>query len=163
MAAACLTALTLAILFVHPTPQLLPNGTAASAIGLRDTSGTRVDAVPSPKHQPVVVAFFETTCTSCRQKAVTLCTLAAAHPGISVVAIDSGARDAGPAAEFARRYMGACAVPLLLDPDLAVTRRYAVAAVPTAYIVDSAGRISYGGLGADGIDALDQHLPIGGG
>jgi peroxiredoxin len=151
--------LALATLFVHPTPQLLPNGTKAPAITLRDTAGVRVVAIPSSGHRPVVVAFFETTCKTCQQKAAVLCTLAFTHPEVRVVAVDSGGADAGAAAAFASSHMAGCPVPFLLDADLAVSRSYAAAVVPLVYVIDSNGSISYSGVGAAALDALFQHIP----
>jgi thiol-disulfide isomerase/thioredoxin len=150
--------LLLAMLFIHPMPQLLQVGSIAPRIHLRDTAGSTVTAVPSAAHRPVVVTFFEPSCVTCQQTASVLCTIKSRYPNVEVVMVDSGGSDAGAAAGFSRRYLGGCSVPFLLDADLTVSRGYAVSVVPLAYVVDTHGKISYGGLGAAGMDGLLPHL-----
>jgi peroxiredoxin len=150
--------LLLAILYVHPTPQLLQVGSSAPAIRLHDATGASVTAVPSPSRRPIVLAFFEPSCATCQEKARLLCTIRSRYPTVEVAMIDSGGTDAAAAQAFTSRYVGGCGVPFLLDRDLTVSRSYAVSVVPLAYVVDSHGKISYGGIGAAGMNGLLPHL-----
>lgn len=149
--------LTLAIVFVHPNPQLLPVGSTAPPVRLRDTAGSLETVVPQPARRPVVVVFFETTCATCAATAPGLCRIREQHREVAVAVVESGSGDAAGAAAFARRNAG-CGVPFLLDPDLRVSRSYAVSVVPLAYVVDSHGKISYSGIGAAGMGGLLPHL-----
>ena len=153
-----IAALLLAIAFVHPKPQLLPVGSTAPAIHLRDPSGTALTAVPSAAHHAVVLMFIEPSCPTCREKAPLLCTLRSSHPAVDVVMVDAGSNDARAATDFARRYLSGCGVRVLLDASLAVSRSYAVSVVPLTYVVDERGKISYSGYGAAGMDGLLPHL-----
>ena len=147
------------IFFVHPSAHLLDTGTAAPAVSLPDAEGRVQAAVPAPGQASVVLVFIETGCMTCQEKSSALCDLAAAHRDVQFVAVDSGEKSSAEAQRYARHNLAGCAVTVLLDADLAVTRGYLVAAVPTTYVVDSSGKISYSGVGAAGIDGLAAHLP----
>jgi len=146
-----------AILFIHPSQQLLPVGLAAPPITLRDSGGRPVTVVPSPQQGPVVIEFFDTVCVSCQREAATLCGIAAANPAATVVGVDAGSESAAAVAAYARR-SSPCALPFLVDPNAKVSRSYAAAVVPTIYVVDRHGKIAYGGVGSSGIEAVSHNL-----
>jgi len=152
-----LVILALAILFIHPSAQLLPDGSAAPALKLRDATGLTLTVVPSPAHQPVVIEFFASNCVTCQQESGTLCRIAATNSAASVVAVNAGRETAATVAAYARRY-SACAVPFLVDPGGGVSRNYEAAVVPTIYLIDRHGSIVYGGVGAPGIEYVSAHF-----
>ena len=141
--------LTLVLLFIHPQPSLLAVGSTAPAISLTSSSGAPVALPGAAAGQPYVLEFFETGCAHCQQVAAQLCGLDA-----PVFAVDAAKESADTVTAYQRRYAGACAYPILLDPGLRVVGSYAVTAVPTVYVVKG-GKIVYSGAGLEGVAALE--------
>lgn len=150
--AVCAGLLAVTVLFPR-SPQLLANGSAAPAVRLADTSGAAHDVLATGR--PVVIEFFETTCPTCQAQQPAMCAYARAHPGVDVVAIDAALESTTAVTGYARDRASGCRETFLLDPGLQVSHQYLVSVVPTVYLVDASGRISYGGTGASGIGGLD--------
>ena len=132
---------------------MLQPGTPAPDVALRTPGGQSQTVLPSADHHPVVVEFIEAGCVTCQQEAPVLCRLGATYPEVTFVAIDAASESAAALQGFAARYLSpGCATIVLLDPGLQVSRAYDVRVVPTVYVVDSAGKITYGALGANGIE-----------
>ena len=147
------------MLFVHPQPPQLAQGTVAPQITLRTVAGQTMNANAAAAHHALVVEFFETTCETCQRDAPTLCRLATRFPDDVFVAVDAGDEPATAVGGFAAlRQPAGCAVAVLLDPGLKVTHAYEAAVVPTVYVVGADGRIAYGGAGSDGIAGLEAVL-----
>jgi thiol-disulfide isomerase/thioredoxin len=150
-----IAAVFLIILLVHPSPPMLQAGTPAPAIALGTIGGQSAKVLPSADHHPVVVEFIEAGCVTCQQEAAALCRLGVTYPQVTFVAIDAAAEPAATVQGFAARYLSpGCTTMVLLDPGLKVSRSYDARVVPTVYVVDSAGKIAYGGLGASGIEGV---------
>ena len=145
--------------FVHPQPPQLAVGSAAPQITLRSVSGQTVNATAAAAHHALVVEFIETSCTTCQRDAGTVCGLASHFGQDTFVAVDAGGESAAAVSAFAAAHEpSGCGVTLLLDPGLQVTHAYEAAVVPTIYVVDSGGRIAYGGVGSDGIAGVQAVL-----
>lgn len=150
-----IAALFLIILFVHPPSPMLQPGTSAPNIALRTAGGQSENVLPSANHHPVVVEFIEAGCVTCQQEAPVLCRMGATYPQVTFVAVDAATESAAALEGFAARYLTpGCATIVLLDPGLQVSRAYDVRVVPTVYVVDSAGKITYGGLGSSGVEGV---------
>ena len=150
-----ITGLFLLVFLVHPQPPQLAAGTSAPQITLQSVGGAAMNANAAAAHHALVVEFIETTCETCQRNAAVLCSLAARFPQDVFVAVDAGGESAAAVAGFAAAHEPAgCRVTLLLDPGLKVTHAYEAAVVPTVYVVDSSGKIAYGGVGSDGIAGL---------
>ena len=146
-------------LVVRAPADVLPLGTAAPQLILTSAAGQRVNAREEAAHHNLVVEFLDTECEICRSRAPKLCTLAHDHGSDVFVAIDAAREDAAALNSYAQRYQPQpCAVTPLVDPDLTVSRAYRAAVVPTVYVVDSSGNISYAAVGAAGIDGLGAAL-----
>ena len=143
---------------MHPPPPVLPAGSVAPSIVLQTVDGTRFSALPPPVAHALVLDFFQGMCSTCQQKADTLCSLANTFPKLTVAAIDSGGESTASVKAFAQRFFSRCSITVLLDPGLRVTRNYQVSVVPTVYVVDMSGKIAYGDVGASGIDGLAAAL-----
>ena len=147
--------LFLLVFFVHPQPPQLAAGTTAPAIVLHTVAGASLNANAAAAHHALVVEFIETSCETCQRNAPVVCALAARFSHDVFVGVDAGAESAAAVAGFAAAHEPAgCPVTLLLDPGLSVTHAYEAAVVPTVYVVDSSGKIAYGGVGSDGIAGL---------
>lgn len=134
-------------------PPLLRPGVAAPAVRLTDADGAPRDVLRDAAGRPVLVEFVDTACTVCRQEVSAVCRLAAAHPGVEVVAVDAVGEDGARLRQF-RHDQGAGCIrfPLLVDPGAAVTHAFGVSAAPTVYVLDGSGRVAYAGVGAAGVD-----------
>ena len=95
----------------------------------------------------------------CQQEVAAVCRVTAAHPGAGVVAVDAVGEDGARLRQFRRDQGAGCiSFPLLVDPGATVTHAYGVSAVPTIYLLDSAGRVAYSGVGAAGVDGAAAAL-----
>ncbi len=142
-------------------PRLLAGGTAAPAISAKAASGQAVSLLgaANPPPRPVVLEFFETTCTVCRQEVQPMCQAHTQHPGADFYGVDAAREDAATVSDFARTQAGGCTGwPLLLDPSSGILRAYSVTVVPTVYVIDTRGRVAYTGTGAGGVDGLAAAL-----
>lgn len=134
-------------------PPLLRTGAAAPPIRLSDADGGRRDVLAAAAGRPVLVEFLDTGCSVCQREVLAVCRLAAAHPLLSVVAVDAVGEDAARLRQF-RHDQGAGCIryPLLVDPGATVTHAYGVSAVPTVYVVGAHGQVVYSGVGAAGVE-----------
>ena len=140
--------LVLALLFIHPQASLLPVGTTVPAFSLRSTDGSTVSPAQTAGSSPYIVEFFEASCQHCQEAASQLCA-----EKVPVYAVDAADEDATTITAYHHQYAPACTYPLLLDPKLTVSGKFAVSAVPTVYLV-SKGRVAYAGAGLDGVAGL---------
>ena len=146
-------------LVVRAPAQVLPLGTAAPQLTLTSAAGQRVHALQAAAHHSLVVEFFDTECNICRSRAPELCGLSHDHSSDVFVAVDAAREDAAALNTYGQRYQSQpCAVALLVDPDLTVSRAYRAAVVPTVYVVDSSGNIAYAAVGSAGIDGVAATL-----
>ncbi|MHB8718306.1 MAG: TlpA family protein disulfide reductase [Candidatus Dormibacteria bacterium] len=141
--------LVAALLFVHPQASLLPLGSPAPAFTLQSADGATLSPATASGASPYILEFFEASCAHCQEAASQLC-----HEKVPVYAIDAARETASTVSTFHQRYAPSCTYPLLLDPQLSVSGKFSVTAVPTVYVV-SRGRIAYAGAGLGGVAGLD--------
>ena len=141
--------------------QLLANGSDAPPIQLQDITGRSVNVIPDAGARPVVVNFFDTTCSHCQAEVPQLCQFAADHPDVHVVAVESRDHSAGQIAQFASQYGSGClthdGVQLLVDPGSHVSGAYHVLDTPTLYLLKQ-GKVAMSGLGEPAISAAANAL-----
>lgn len=88
--------------------------------------------------KPAVIDVFATWCEPCRDAVPELNALAAAHPELVVVGVDSG----DPRGNV-RRFVAetGLAYPVFLDEDQSFTEAAGVTRIPTLLVLDRAGRV----------------------
>lgn len=154
-----MVALLVLVLVVHPQPPLLHPGTAAPAISLQSVDGRSVVAVGNAQHRTLVAVFIETACVTCQRQMPGVCAVAGRHPEALLVAVDAAGESRAALQAFAARNVAAgCRLVVLLDPGLHVSHAYEITVVPTVYVVNASGSITYAGLGAEGVDGIDAEL-----
>jgi peroxiredoxin len=134
---------------------LLANGTAAPSFTLTADDGS-THTLPSSSTGPTVVLFLEATCPHCQEEAPKVCDLARQHTQTHFVGVGAAEENADALRSFRSAHMSQCApaiFPLLVDPSADATHGFRVAAVPTVYVIDAAGKVAYTGTGVDGVDA----------
>jgi len=155
------TVISFAVVSHISGPRLLPGGTAAPAISAKSAAGEQVILFGkgNPPPRPVVLEFFETTCTVCRQEVQPMCQVHAQHGGADFYGVDAAREGATAVNDFRRTQGDGCtAWPLLLDPDSTVLRAFSVTVVPTVYVIDTHGHVAYTGTGQGGVDGLATAL-----
>lgn len=131
------TALLCALAATPARPaELLPYAGAPKPPLRLDRLGGGAEAVPPGETGPVIVHFFATWCPPCVPELAALDRMAAARPGIRVVAIDVGEVAARVARFLETRPVG---FPVLLDPDLAAARAWGVSGLPASFVFAGPG------------------------
>jgi thiol-disulfide isomerase/thioredoxin len=106
--------------------------------------GKRV-SLGSLRPKAVVVNFWATWCEPCRKEMPLLDRTAAAEPGIVFLAIDLD-EDGDKIRSFFDE-IGLTKLEPLLDVELATSRRYGLASVPSTFFVDASGTIRHVQIG----------------
>lgn len=151
-------ALLFAMVVLRPQPQLLPLGTTPPVIQLSDDAGTTVSVPSIAAGRPLVVEFFATSCPVCQHEAISVCDVAQRHPRAQVVAVEAEGHSPSEIHAFRQQYAPQCSFPQLVDPQSSAAHSWSVNVVPTVYVLDSSGKITYAGSGADGVAGLDAAL-----
>lgn len=123
---------------------------------LRD-GGTFASA--EARGKPLILAFWASWCGPCRAELPALSSWAAAHPDVTVLAVNVD-RDRAPA----ERFLGAVRMdlPTAFDPDGHQLGSFGVESMPTTLLFDRQGRLSWrhAGYSAErGFTELDAALP----
>jgi cytochrome oxidase Cu insertion factor (SCO1/SenC/PrrC family) len=129
-------------------------GAPAPGFTLGALDGRRV-SLAGQTGRPVILNFWATWCGPCRRELPLLGRAAAAHPGVSVLALDQG-EDAATVRGFVAGLPGTAAL-VLLDGDRTGGAAYAVGGLPVSVAVDAGGTVRavhVGELDATSLDLL---------
>ena len=135
-------ALILAVFLVVQWWQGRPLASGAAPPLIAETlDGATID-LASLKGRPVLVYFWASWCPSCKLVNGSVDDIAKDYPVLAV------AMQSGDAAEL-RRFMTQAGLgfTVLSDPDGRIAGRWGVRGVPSAFVVDAAGRIAYATAG----------------
>jgi thiol-disulfide isomerase/thioredoxin len=131
-----------------PAPSATLPGYPAAGFNLAalNAGGVEQISLESLKGKPLVLNFFATWCSPCRQEIPLLARAYTQNQErVEFVAIDLG-EPAATVKKFIQTQQ--ITYPVLLDPEHATERLYRVRGIPTTYFLDADGRI------------VDQHLGV---
>jgi cytochrome c biogenesis protein CcmG/thiol:disulfide interchange protein DsbE len=138
-----------------PPPSTLKAGTAAPPFSLPALSGGAPVSLTSFRGSPVILNFFASWCTDCRQELAAVSSVARANAGkVSVVGIDSNESSVATAT----RLLGEAnaSYPVALDNNATVATAYLVQALPVTYFLDAEGHVVGAALGTQTVTTLDR-------
>ena len=121
-------------------------GGATPALELRDVDG-KVHRLADYKGKVVLVNFWATWCTPCREEMPSMQSLHDSLGGrpFAVLAVNVG-EGARAARDFGEKM--ALRFPMLLDSDMATTRAWSARVLPASYVIGPDGKVAYSYLGA---------------
>jgi len=138
------------------------SGSQASAIApdfrLNDLTGLTV-FLNAQLHRPVILTFFATWCTPCRDEIPTLVDLHKRYQNrIQVLCIDVDPENIDTIHSIAAALK--IPYPILLDEGRRTMERYGVQKLPTTFLIDTKGRIMsrYGAIGEAEIRSLSEQI-----
>lgn len=139
------------------THELLADGTGAPAITLPGSDGRQHS--PLRADGPVVLEFFNTTCTDCMAQVPVMCTFIAAHPTVTVIGVEVAGHTTAEIRQFLADHGGGCLHYLVLrDVSGTVTSQYHIYETPTTYlIVNGIVRAAIAGTGS--LSVIASALP----
>ena len=132
----------------------LPGGSAAPAFTATDLAGKGV-SLADFRGRPLVVNFWATYCTPCREELPLLQRATSAPPGVGLLLIDE--RDSGPAARSFLNSVGVTARSAA-DADGRLGNLYGVQVLPTTIFIRADGTIEGRYLGQLDARTLATHL-----
>ena len=139
------------------TETAVRTGSAAPGFTLGALDGHRV-SLADELGRPVILNFWATWCGPCRHELPLLARTAAAHPGLTVLALDQG-DDAKSVRDFVAAIPAAGPL-VLLDPDRSTGGEYAVAGLPVSVAVDAGGTVREVHVGELDAAALSRMLAL---
>jgi cytochrome c biogenesis protein CcmG/thiol:disulfide interchange protein DsbE len=133
----------------------MPIGEVPLNVVLKDLAGENVVIPADVKGSVVFIHFWVSSCSYCVKEMCTLESFSRKHHAEGVRAFSI---NAGETRHNAMRYTENLKIsyPILLDPDLSVTRSYGVSGVPTTYILDRQGVLRFKILGEITAEKLDS-------
>ena len=133
----------------------IPIGRSAARCCLEGPRGENVVIPADVKGKVVFIHFWVSSCSYCVKEMCTLESFSRKHHAEGVRAFSI---NAGETRHNAMRYTENLKIsyPILLDPDLSVTRSYGVSGVPTTYILDRQGVLRFKILGEITAEKLDS-------
>lgn len=145
---------------ISPAPtwvSTLPGQPAAPfQLAALNAPGVETFSLDSLQGRPVLLSFFATWCTSCRQEMPLFReAFARYHDRVQFILIDLG-EHAPRVKQYIRDFQ--LPFPVLLDPKYTLERPYRVRGLPTSYFLDPHGRIVDQYLGVMTEKALQQRL-----
>lgn len=116
-----------------------PKPIAAPDFSLPTLKGGKA-MLSSLRGRVVLLHFWASWCPPCRQEMPELTAVAAHYgKGLTLLAVDADSSDGKGAAKFVATHD--ITLPIALDADDKVHRRYGVRALPTTYLIDRQGKI----------------------
>jgi cytochrome c biogenesis protein CcmG, thiol:disulfide interchange protein DsbE len=153
--AAILAAIFFAVTSKGKVTAGVPIGKRPLDVVLKDFVGKPVVIPEDVKGKVVFIHFWVSSCSYCVKEMCTLESFSRKHhtEGVRAFSIN-----AGETRHNAMRYTENLKIsyPVLLDPDLSVTRSYGVSGVPTTYILDRQGVLRFKILGEITTEKLDS-------
>ena len=107
--------------------------------------------------QPVVLNFWATWCTPCREEMPLLQETYEAHQDAGLVMLGVNVRETPEAVAGFLKEVDVD-FPVLLDTDSAVVNRYLVTSLPMTFFIDREGRLRTLVVGGMSKKVLDEHL-----
>ncbi|MBO0705100.1 MAG: redoxin domain-containing protein, partial [Candidatus Dormibacteraeota bacterium] len=138
----------------RPTPAQAQGGGTAAGFQATDLSGRRV-SLQQFRGQPLVLNFWASWCTPCRQEMPLLQQAARDHPGLHVLLVDE--RDSGATAQSFVSSLGVT-LPVALDPDGKIGTSYQVLGLPTSVFVRPDATVASRYAGVLDPSTLANHL-----
>jgi cytochrome c biogenesis protein CcmG, thiol:disulfide interchange protein DsbE len=124
-------------------------------VTLKDLAGKDVVIPEDVKGKVVFMHFWVSSCSYCVKE---MCTLESFSRKYHAEGVRAFSVNAGEGRHKAMHYTANLKIsyPILLDPDLSVTRSYGVSGVPTTYVLDRQGVLRFKILGEITADKLDN-------
>jgi cytochrome c biogenesis protein CcmG/thiol:disulfide interchange protein DsbE len=136
-------------------PPVLTAGTIAPAFSLPALAGGQPVTLASYLGTPVIVNFFASWCSDCRQELAAVATVARGATGhVAVLGVDSNETSDTQAARLLAA--AGATYPVGLDPHAAIATRYLVNALPVSYFLDAHGRVVGSALGPQTVSSLQR-------
>lgn len=115
-------------------------------------------SLAAQKGKPVLLSFWASWCSPCRRELPALGKWAAAHPEVVVLAVNVD-RDPADAEKFLSSV--SFELPVAFDPDARNLGRYGVTSMPTMFLFDKKGTLSWRNVGYSeekGFSLLEEAL-----
>jgi peroxiredoxin len=130
----------------QPAPDLTARTLDGRRMSLSDLQGS-----------PVAISFWASWCEPCKAEMPELQSAAAryADTGLVVLAVNAGEPDSVVSAFVTNLKL---TLPVLLDPDMTIMRRYGVVALPVTVWVDAKGVVRAEHLGALNKELIDRYV-----
>jgi cytochrome c biogenesis protein CcmG, thiol:disulfide interchange protein DsbE len=134
-------------------------GQPAPDFSLKTLDGQTTITLSELRGKPVILNFWASWCTPCRQEMPALQAAYEAHQGegLTVLAINLTTQDTLPDAQAFIEELQ-LAMPALADETNAVGEAYHIIGLPTTYFVDAQGIITYLKLGPLDESQLNSHI-----
>jgi peroxiredoxin len=136
-----LTAMFLVAAGMQTATALPPTGKTAPDFALKSDSGRNV-RLSELRGQVVLVNFWASWCTPCRQELPVLQKLYTQYRGAGLTLLAVNVDEERKNAETMLRRLE-LSIPVLFDGDKSVVRMYQVDTMPTTLLVDRDGRVRY--------------------
>jgi peroxiredoxin len=120
-----------------PMAPAVRQGQAAPEFALRDAAG-KVVTLKSLRGRPVLLNFWATWCAPCAKELPALERLSREMNGRLTVVAVSVDSDWAPVKKF---FANGTSLPVLLDDDKAVAKRFGTEKFPETFLIDSSGRL----------------------
>ena len=147
-------------------PEMIPleafQAATQTASGPADVELTMRDggafSLSAQKGKPVLLSFWASWCSPCRRELPALATYAKSHPELVVLAVNVD-RDPADADKFLSSV--SFDLPVAYDPDARNLGKYGVTSMPTMFLFDKKGALSWRHVGfseEEGFSELDTAL-----
>lgn len=138
-----------------PPPSLLAAGVTAPGFTLPALSGGQPVSLGSFRGEPVVLNFFASWCSDCRNELDAIAAEARATQGrVAFAGIDANESSTTTAVRLLRE--ADAAYPVGVDADARVATAYLVQALPVTYFLDGQGRVVGAALGPQSSSSLGR-------
>ena len=138
-------------------PEAAPSQGAPAPDFTLETLDGKTVSLSDYRGQPVVLNFWATWCTPCREEMPLLQETYEAHQDAGLVVLAVNVRETPEAVERFLKEVGVD-FPAVLDPDLVVVERYRVTSLPMTFFIDRDGQLRTLVVGGMSKTILDERL-----